>query len=88
MTLEKELEKRDINYALFANTTEDKRKKMLGEDYQEVKTEYGWLYDQPINKENQKLANQTPAPAKADKEQAALNKKAEALAEKESKSRW
>lgn len=86
--LEKALKDKDIDFQIFANTTEEKRKKMLGEDYQEVKTEYGWIYDQPINNENMKLANATPttAAATASTDQAAYDKQAEARAEEESKS--
>jgi SMC interacting uncharacterized protein involved in chromosome segregation len=46
--LQKVLEKKGISFAEFASVAEERRKLLLGEDYQETRTKYGWVYDQPI----------------------------------------
>ena len=47
-TLRKALDKKDIDLAVFANASEEYRKRVLKDDYDEFKERYGWLYDQPI----------------------------------------
>jgi len=49
--LEKELVKRETNLSTFAIADENYRKRVLKGDYAELKTKYGWLYDQPIKAE-------------------------------------
>lgn len=39
---------RGISFVIFINADEYYRKRALKEDYAELKTKYGWLYDQPI----------------------------------------
>jgi SMC interacting uncharacterized protein involved in chromosome segregation len=46
--LQKVLEKKGISFNEFATVAEDRRKLLLGEDYQETRTKYGWTYDLPI----------------------------------------
>jgi hypothetical protein len=42
------LQSRGISLVEFAHVTESRRKKMLKDDYQDIKNETGWLYDEPI----------------------------------------
>jgi hypothetical protein len=37
-----------VSFATFANGTEEYRKRVLKDQYDEFKQKYGWLYDQPI----------------------------------------
>lgn len=47
-SLEDKLKELDIPYSQFKGADELFRKRCLKENYQEVKNEYGWQYDQPI----------------------------------------
>jgi SMC interacting uncharacterized protein involved in chromosome segregation len=49
--LQKALEKKGISFNEFVSVAEDRRKLLLGDDYQETRTKYGWVYDQPIVQE-------------------------------------
>lgn len=81
--MEKEFKEKGLDYNRFLVTDESVRKRILKDDYGETKTKYGWQYDQPIVAAEE--ATTTVAIAEEDKkEQAALDKKAEKLAEKES----
>lgn len=42
---------RNISFASFANADENTRKRALKDAYSELKTKYGWKYDQPIREE-------------------------------------
>jgi len=66
--LQEELKKREIDSNLFFNVEEDKRKKILGENYEEVRGKFQWVYDQPISEAGEKARE---AALKAEKEQAA-----------------
>jgi hypothetical protein len=79
-SMKKDFEKKGLDYATFVAGDESRRKRILKEDYDEGKTKYGWQYDQPIVAEE----STTKATTAEDKEQAAFDKKAEKLAEKES----
>lgn len=46
--LREELKKRGIGFGQFAAGEENFRKRTLKDEYQELKTKYGWKYDQPI----------------------------------------
>jgi hypothetical protein len=77
-SMKKDFEKKGLDYATFVAGDESRRKRILGEDYGDTKTKYGWQYDQPI------VAEAETTTTAEDKEQAAFDKKAEKLAEKES----
>lgn len=42
------LQARGIRLVDFTSANEGRRKKMLQEDYQDIKNDAGWLYDEPI----------------------------------------
>jgi hypothetical protein len=46
--LQKALEKEGIDYATFANSDEYYRKRVLKDKHADLKSKYGWTYDQPI----------------------------------------
>lgn len=46
--LQKALDKQGIDFTTFSNADENWRKRALKADYGDMKTKYGWLYDQPI----------------------------------------
>jgi|GEM_PF-4663654 len=51
LNFDKLLEKlvaRGISLMEFAHVQENRRKKMLQDDYQDIKNETGWMYDEPI----------------------------------------
>ena len=49
--LREELKKRGIGFGQFATGEETFRKRTLKDEYQELKTKYGWKYDQPIEEQ-------------------------------------
>ncbi len=52
MNFDKLLEKlvsRGIALVEFAHVQENRRKRMLQDDYQDIKNETGWMYDEPID---------------------------------------
>jgi len=49
--LQKALEGKGISFSEFANATDERRKTLLGDDYQDIRTKYHWVYDQPITEE-------------------------------------
>jgi hypothetical protein len=54
--LEKELDEKNVNYAVFRTTTEEQRKRFLGDDYENIRLKYQWNYDQQIPTEEEKKA--------------------------------
>ena len=42
------LQARGMSLVEFRSADEKRRKKMLQDDYQDIKNEAGWLYDEPI----------------------------------------
>ena len=42
------LNAKGISLIEFSSVKENRRKKMLKDDYQEIKNESGWIYDEPI----------------------------------------
>jgi len=49
--LQKALAGKGISFSEFANATDERRKTLLGDDYQETRTKYHWVYDQPVTEE-------------------------------------
>jgi hypothetical protein len=52
------LDARGIALYEFANVKESRRKKMLQDEYQDIKNESGWLYDEPIEFPSEVLAKE------------------------------
>jgi hypothetical protein len=49
--LKKALQDKGVSFNEFVAGPEERRKSLLGDDYQETRTKYHWVYDQPITEE-------------------------------------
>lgn len=70
--LHEELKEKGIDSNIFFNVEEEKRKKMLGEFYQETRAKHQWVYDQPISEAGEK---ERAARLKREQEQAKENER-------------
>lgn len=52
--LKEALKKKGVEYSQFATAEENWRKRALKGDYQPLKTQYAWRYDEPIKEEETK----------------------------------
>lgn len=76
--LAEEMKKRNIDSNVFNNVEEIERKRLLGDDYQDVRTKFQWVYDQPISEQGEKdRENRLKKEQEQAKEGEALRKQSE-----------
>jgi hypothetical protein len=74
-SLKEELKKREVDYDRFTGSDEHFRKRVLKGDYDDVKGQYKWEYDQPITKDISGQKVVAPKIVKATKKRVSSKKK-------------